>query len=322
MTVFLDDGDVVLHVGDCLAVLRSLPDWSVDCCVTSPPYWGLRDYGVDGQRGLEATPDEYVAGMVEVFREVRRVLAPHGSLWLNLGDSYAAGGSGSPSGSSTLAGNGHRGGGPKLHAGAVVTRAVPHYLKPKDLVGVPWRVAFALQADGWWLRSDIIWAKPNPMPESVTDRPTKAHEYVFLLTRAERYYYDADAIREPHVYGGVRERARGRWAQDSAGRPGPDGAQHLYGHPAGRNARSVWTIATRPYPRAHFAVFPPEIPTRCIQAGCPEGGTVIDPFAGSGTTLHTARRLGRRAIGIELNPAYARLAAERLQQLSLLGGAA
>lgn len=314
--------------GDVLAVLPSLPAGSVQTCVTSPPYWGLRDYGVAGQLGLEATPEEYVARMVEVFREVRRVLRDDGTLWLNLGDSYANDGKwgGSTGGKHVAALHGTNVGRGKRETG----------LKPKDLVGVPWRVAFAIQADGWWLRSDIIWHKPNPMPESVTDRPTRAHEYVFLLSKAERYYYDAAAIREPIVtatgrpnapdkidspYGqGFTRRARAgnkarRLAEGGAGdRP----ADHLgRGVPweddgTGRNARSVWSITTRPFKGAHFATMPPALARRCILAGSRPGDTVLDPFGGAGTTGLVAERHGRSAILVELNADYARLAAERI----------
>jgi DNA modification methylase len=262
--------------------------------VTSPPYWGLRDYGEDGQIGLEHTPDEYVTRLVEVFREVRRVLRDDGTLWLNLGDSYA----GSGAGGGTSGDLAH-------HMTNIAMSNRPttnklHGIKSKDLVGIPWRVAFALQADGWYLRSDIIWAKPNPMPESVTDRPTKSHEYVFLLSKSARYYYDADAIRE-----GDTARASGNKTRVIA-----DGS--------GRNARSVWTITTKPYAEAHFATFPPELPERCIKAGSQEGDTVLDPFMGSGTTAWVARHLGRHTVGTELNPDYISIAANRLQQLSLL----
>ncbi len=487
MTPWLSDPDVDIHVGDALDVLRGLPDGSVDCCVTSPPYWGLRDYGtgswaggsadcdhlgapfrtkskinancgtgadvknaedrepmgqtcgkcsahrVDRQLGLEATPDLYVAAMVAVFAEVRRVLADHGTLWLNIGDSYAANRTYQVSDSKHLA---HDFGGSNASS-------VPDGLKPKDLCGIPWRLAFALQADGWWLRSDIIWAKPNPMPESVTDRPTKAHEYVFLLSKRPSYWFDAEAVREEYAPKTLTHRGGGKAAgkvgqQDATGkvasgnfgewdkprtaypppRPqaetldgsdgeaprGPDGrrATHVrsgngaiglkgvsererWAH-AGRNVRSVWEIATQPYPEAHFATFPEELPRRAILAGCPEWvcgvcgkarerivkveqvpdksggtvadrqfaadprdsgkvrgwgeqrtrrevetlgwsdcghdayrpGTVLDPFLGSGTTAHVARKHGRRCVGIELNETYAQLAARRLQQLSLL----
>jgi hypothetical protein len=302
--------------GDCIEGMRTLPDASVHCCVTSPPYWGLRDYGHEGQIGLESTPDAYVARMVEVFREVRRVLRDDGTCWVNLGDSYAGGGGFCPTSPSNLAGakqttQGSKPGGIKPHG----------TIKAKDLVGIPWRVAFALQADGWWLRQDIIWHKPNPMPESVRDRCTKAHEYLFLLTKSERYYYDADAVSEAIacVRGpgnkkplkGVEEdgekhrtraglhKAAERWREE--------------GPPESRNRRSVWTVTTKPYGGAHFAVMPSDLVEPCIKAGCPEGGTVLDPFAGSGTTLAVAAELGRSAIGCELNPEYIALAERRIK---------
>ena len=330
MTPFYSDEWLTLYGGDCLEVMRGMPSDSVDCVVTSPPYWGLRDYGAEGQLGLERTPEEYVANMVNVFREVRRVLKPSGTCWLNLGDSYAGSWGaqsrgGPPSESSTLRGNGHVGGGPKAkslsavqiaahpkgtHTGSWVNGRTD--LKPKDLVGIPWRVAFALQADGWYLRSDIIWAKPNPMPESVTDRPTKSHEYLFLLTKSPRYYFDADAVREEarpesaeRYAAGYKQFGVGQFNGSPTDKRGPKEikAEHL-AHLTGRNIRSVWTIATRPYPGAHFAVFPPELPERCIKAGSPTGGVVMDPFGGSGTVGMVANRLSRRAILIDLNPEY------------------
>lgn len=298
-----------LLVGDCREMLRTLPDESVHCVVTSPPYWGLRDYGVDGQLGLEPTPEEYVANMVEVFREVRRVLRDDGTLWLNLGDSYANDGKwgGSSGGKHATALHGNTG---------IGRQKVTTGLKPKDLVGIPWRVAFALQADGWYLRSDIIWSKPNPMPESVRDRPTKAHEYVFLLSKDERYHYDADAIAEEATHAGRVVKATGGDAKNAAmGRYGQTRTGFVErDNKVGdtRNARSVWTIATKPFPGAHFATFPPELAERCILAGCPKGGTVLDPFAGSGTTGMVATGHGRHAVLIELNPDYAELIRERI----------
>jgi DNA modification methylase len=260
--------------GDCLSVLRTLPEGSVQCVVTSPPYFGLRDYGVSGQVGLEATPAEYVAKLVAIFREVRRVLRDDGCVWLNLGDSYA------PNWSSQ---RGTGGGGFKENDRERWTR-LPD-LAPKQLIGIPWRVAFALQEDGWWLRSDIIWAKPNPMPESVTDRPTKAHEYVFLLSKAEWYFYDSEAIAEPHAEVSLARAKRNRFGGKYTGADpaehgslkmgnnyGPDGDPDKVCSPAGRNARSVWTITTKPYPDAHFATFPPELPERCILAGTSQRG--------------------------------------------------
>jgi DNA modification methylase len=294
--------------GDCIEGLRTLPDASVHCCVTSPPYWGLRDYGHDGQIGLESTPEAYVARMVEVFREVRRVLRDDGTCWVNLGDSYAAGGMSNPSVKSTLGGGKDRGA--KAYC---IARKKPDELKPKDLVGIPWRVAFALQADGWWLRQDIIWAKPNPMPESVRDRCTKAHEYVFLLTKSERYFYDAEAVSEalsgkPHAPGNKCSADGGHLRNDF----GTDAMQRVWGASGRRNRRSVWTVTTKPYSGAHFAVMPAALVEPCIKAGCPEGGTVLDPFAGSGTTLAVAAELGRSGIGCELNPEYIELAEQRI----------
>ena len=248
MAVYLDDPDVTIHHGDCLTVLRSLPDESAHMCVTSPPFYGLRDYGVDGQIGLEDTPDEWCARLVDVFREVRRVLRADGTCWVEVGDSYGTG-SGPPSASSTLRGNGHVGGGPKLHG---LGRVAVSGHKPKDMVGAPWLLAFALRADGWYLRSDIIWARPNPMPESVTDRPTKAHSYLFLLAKSARYFYDADAIREAairagEIPGGNRQgvdefKVNGGFAHGEV--------------PSARNKRSVWTIATQPLPFDHYAAYP------------------------------------------------------------------
>jgi DNA modification methylase len=273
--------------GDCRSSLASLPAGSVQTCVTSPPYFGLRDYGHEGQIGLEPTPDEFVAVLVDVFRAVRRVLRDDGTVWLNLGDSYA--GSWGNQGRKAERGTQRAINGDMLtpvmdgrypDAGRN-TGAIPAGVdyKAKDLLGVPWMVAFALRADGWYLRSDIIWAKPNPMPESVTDRPTKAHEYLFLLSKSARYYYDADAIREPHenLTGGGRQRAALagiRLDESQRGRPPVNGEQRgNYGldnaaiNPAGRNSRSVWTVATQPFPGAHFATFPPKLIEPCILAG-------------------------------------------------------
>lgn len=310
--------------GDCVEGMRTLADRSVHCCVTSPPYWGLRDYGHEGQIGLEDTPEAYVGRMVEVFREVRRVLRDDGTLWLNLGDSYAGGGGFSPDAPCNvkrrqmMAEGTHSHGAFRLGAsqhvrnksGGVKPQGV---IKPKDLVGVPWRVAFALQADGWWLRQDIIWHKPNPMPESVTDRCTKAHEYVFLLTKSERYYYDAKAVSEISVSGPDRRLRSSIFAKAGTQGGHARGAEYLESDGT-RNRRSVWTVTTKPYSGAHFAVMPAALVEPCIKAGCPEGGTVLDPFAGSGTTLAVAAELGRNAIGCELNPAYIELAEKRIKE--------
>ncbi len=339
-------------IGDVREQLATLPDESVHCVVTSPPYWGLRDYGSPGQLGLEPTPEEYVANMVAVFRDVRRVLRSDGTLWLNLGDSYAGSGNG---GGGSFAKDGIRT--PMAGTDKNVRPAwklggslIPANLKPKDLVGIPWRVAFALQADGWWLRSDIIWSKPNPMPESVTDRPTKAHEYLFLLSKSERYYYDNEAIKEPlspvsiarisqpnfaNQTGGPKDYAltgEGIHSQrktlenfakanknEALGKRQYDGfnarwedAEAKGETPNGRNKRTVWEIATQPYAEAHFATYPEALVKPCILAGCPEGGVVLDPFFGSGTTGVVAKRAGRSYIGIELNPTYAALALKRI----------
>lgn len=314
----------IIH-GDCLTVMRErFADESVQCVVTSPPYWGLRDYGVDGQLGLESTPEEYVAKMVEVFREVRRVLKNDGVLFLNLGDSYS--GSANAGGESSRTCNSP----PNARDRNLQTKK-GNGLKPKDLVGIPWRVAFALQSDGWYLRSDIIWHKPNPMPESVTDRPTKAHEYLFLMSKSERYYYDAEAIKEPAGgwNGSAFDDERDLYVRPTTGRsprvkadgtPRNDGKRWNENNGRGfivgeyRNKRSVWTIATQPYSEAHFAIFPPKLIEPCILAGCPSGGLVLDPFAGSGTTIAVAQQLGRRGVGIELNADYIAMAETRCAQ--------
>ena len=314
--------------GDARTRLAELPAGAARCCVTSPPYWGLRDYGADGQLGLEDTPDAYVAAMVEVFHEVRRVLADDGTLWLNLGDSYAASGrGGNPVDSPHQKQRTNRGSvlPAGLHEGARQAGQVgrawvkpPDGYKPKDLVGIPWMVAFALRADGWYLRSDIIWSKPNPMPESVTDRPTKAHEYIFLLSKSQRYFYNADAIREPHQ-SLVATLQRG--AMDNKGskheRQSDLGPNRLeYFADGGRNKRTVWEITPQPFSGAHFAVFPESLAQPCILAGSREGDTVLDPFTGSGTTGAVAIRHQRNFIGTELNPAYIELARRRINAVA------
>jgi DNA modification methylase len=295
--------------GDVRERLAELPPDSFDCIVTSPPYWGLRDYGVVGQIGLEPTLFEYLDTMVDVCRELRRVLKPSGTFWLNVGDSYAATSKGSGGTAASSIGNGQ---GQATNKGSFygVRRLELEMLKPKDLCMVPNRLAIRLQDDGWYVRSEIIWAKPNPMPESVTDRPTSSHEKIWLLTKAERYWYDADAIREadngkPSGNGFVRDERL-----TYAGRGDPE--QWLPG--GGRNARNVWTIASQPYSEAHFATFPPDLAERCIKAGCPSGGHVLDPFGGAGTTGMVADRLGRDATLIELNPDYVNLIKNRISQ--------
>ena len=302
--------------------LKLLDDNSIDCCVTSPPYWNLRDYGVDGQIGLEQTPEEYVQQMVDVFHEVKRALKPEGTLWLNLGDSYSGSGKGAAN---------YPGDYPKqnTNAGSLTTKGtvgyVPPGLKSKDLVGIPWMIAFALRADGYYLRQDIIWAKPNPMPESVTDRCTKSHEYIFLLSKSEHYYYDNEAIAEDTVYpvGSRPDKKRGEFK-------GKYHAHEDFKHISDsfrtirdkRNKRSVWTVATRPFRGAHFATFPEQLIEPCILAGCPEGGIVLDPFMGAGTTAVVAWKHNRNYIGFELNPEYVKISENRLagtvQQVSII----
>ncbi len=299
--------------GEALSVLKTFPNECIDMVITSPPYWGLRDYGVEGQLGLESTPEEYVTKMVEVFREVKRVLKKEGTLWLNLGDSYAmkfGGGKGKKSGTTKAA----------VDEIEKPPREIPSGLKPKDLVGIPWMVAFALRADGWYLRQDIIWHKPNVMPESVKDRPTKAHEYIFLLSKSSKYYYDAEAIKEPLARPEALLRKTpavfgGRNKHDGYGTKKYSGNKYV-GTYTGRNKRSVWTVSTKPFPEAHFATFPPDLIKPCILAGCPEGRIVLDPFIGSGTTALVAKRLNRNYIGIDINPEYCKMSEERLKGLT------
>jgi DNA modification methylase len=306
--------------GDALNVLKAMPDQSINTCITSPPYWGLRDYGVDGQLGLEPTPAEYVANLVEVFREVRRVLRDDGTLWLNLGDSYASVHTGGQKSAKSTVGSNMPG---VQEIRQPKANPQEYGLKDKDLVGIPWRVALALQADGWYLRSDIIWHKPNALPESVKDRPTKAHEYIFLLSKSRKYYYDADSIKEPSS---DLEKSKKRYEKPFGGKKAEEllktdqvhtrtiGMREFDGK---RNKRTVWTVPTRPFPEAHFATFPPDLIEPCVLAGCPIGGVVLDPFVGSGTTLLVATRNHRRSIGIELNPDYIKIAERRLKQVQM-----
>lgn len=262
-----------IRLGDALTILPQLPACHFRCCVTSPPYWGVRDYDVHGQIGAEEDVREYLKSLVEVFREVRRVLTDDGTVWLNLGDVYTSGN------------RRWRATDKKNPARAMSYRPpTPEGLKPKDLIGLPWRLAFALQEDGWFLRSDIVWHKPNAQPESVKDRPTRCHEYVFLLSKCEKYHYDAEAIREPAI--------------------GTQGT---------RNRRSVWSVNTEPYSGAHFATFPPALIQPCIAAGSERGDSILDPFFGSGTVGEVAAQLGRKFTGIELNPEYVALAEHRLR---------
>lgn len=330
--------------GDCREQLRTLPADSIDCCVTSPPYWGLRDYGHEGQLGQEKSPQEYIERMVEVFEEVRRVLRPDGTLWLNLGDTFAGSGRGAGDVHSGNRGNPNSRTGSRVpcgfhenaRKGGAIGRAwvpPPLGLKQKDLCMIPHRVAMALQQAGWWVRMDNVWSKPNPMPESVEDRPTKAHEYIFLLAKSADYHYDADAIAEPAEYGSKGSHFdKGKTGQHQLGRssrkprvskvrgefegktnslPGREAFRAIT---ETRNKRSVWTVASQPYAGAHFATFPPELIKPCILAGCPRGGVVLDPFGGSGTTGAVALELDRSAVLCELNPAYVRLIRQRCEK--------
>ncbi len=293
--------------GDALQELRQIPDGCINCCITSPPYYGLRDYGVEGQLGLESSPQEYIDKLVKIFREVRRVLRQDGTLWINIGDSYATR-SGPQPPTNTRNSHGH------------TAKHLPEGYKYKDLMGIPWMLAFALRADGWYLRQDIIWHKTNCMPEAVRDRCTKSHEYIFLLSKEERYYFDAGAIREPCGTKGNYRTFRGGGAY-TGGQSFQNGAhveRESHGNSAnitgGRNKRSVWSIATGQFKAAHYATFPERLVEPCILAGCPEGGIVLDPFLGSGTTAVVAGKLGRMCIGIEINPEYCRMAEGRIAQ--------
>ncbi|AXQ48932.1 DNA-methyltransferase [Pseudomonas vlassakiae] len=310
-------------VGDCIEMMRTLPDQSVNTCITSPPYFGLRDYGVDGQIGLEASPREFIESLVAVFREVRRVLRDDGTIWVNIGDSYAndTKWGGSTSGKHVSAMHGNSG---------IGRRRTNTGLKSKDLIGIPWRLALALQDDGWYLRQDIIWHKPNPMPESIKDRCTKAHEYLFLLSKCPRYYFDQGAIREPARAQSAPDGAsrRNSFARETKYTEGEHGqtAQHRAGrdevdYDETRNKRSVWTVATASFKGAHFATFPPDLIRPCVLAGSPRGGMVLDPFGGAGTTALVAMQEGRQSVICELNPEYAALARQRLDTAWIEGAA-
>jgi len=301
----------VIYNEDCLSGLSHINDKTISCCVTSPPYYGLRDYGVDGQMGLEDTPEQYVEKMVAVFREVRRVLRDDGTLWLNLGDSYATHGS--------AGGKGQFGIDMTNDARKARSRdKTPAHklgLKEKDLIGIPWMVAFALRADGWYLRQDIIWHKPNPMPESVTDRCTKAHEYIFLMSKSQRYYYDSGAIQEKSVTTGIHTNNKytGETNAYFYNKKNVNAGLSRMDVGENRNKRSVWTVTTKPFSEAHFATFPEKLIVDCIKAGCTEGGIVLDPFMGAGTTAVVACKLNRNYIGFELNPEYIKIAEKRIR---------
>ena len=341
---------ITLLVGDCREVLRGIADASVNCCVTSPPYWGLRDYGVEGQSGLEASVEAYLEEMVQVFREVRRVLADDGTLWLNLGDSYASRAAGGRQGQFSTRVNRA-----SVEAQEVsAKRPLPVGFKPKDMIGIPFRVAFALQADGWFFRQDIVWHKLNPMPSSVKDRFTTAHEFIFLFSKSERYFFDQEAVKEP-VSGTAHARrsmkspdgwdtSTGSGGHGSIHRTGREKGRTVGGRkttPAGsgirnnesfneamaelvthRNKRDVWSLASQPCPESHFATFPEALIRPCILAGCPLGGTVLDNFGGTGTTGKVAEEEGRNSVLIELNPEYADMSRRRTAQMGLFCDAA
>jgi len=324
--------------GDCKEVLKTLESNSINCCVTSPPYYGLRDYGVEGQIGLEDTPQEYIDKLVIVFQEVKRVLKSDGTLWINIADSYAGSGKGAAFYPKTVKGTKQATNQGSVDTKIIKTDKLEGY-KPKDLIGIPWMLAFALRDDGWYLRQDIIWHKSNPMPESVKDRCTKAHEYIFLLSKSRQYYYDHEAIKEPCVgfnneppagsLGTLRPNARCRKGNNKTFRGGgaytnnqsfnnhTDAKNISVGNKSNetglKNKRSVWTVGTKGYKGAHFATFPPDLIKPCILAGCPENGTVLDPFSGSGTTGEVAEQNGRKYAGIELNPQYCELSKNRLK---------
>lgn len=299
--------------GDCIEGMKTLPECSIHTCVTSPPYFGLRDYGGgDDEIGQEDTVEGYVQKMVEVFREVRRILRDDGTLWLNLGDSYMSAKNCAPPPQTVASGNFR----------SMPTDFVPANrkeqkgLKSKDLIGIPWRVAFALQADGWYLRQDIIWNKPNPMPESVEDRCTKAHEYIFLLSKKPHYYYDHESVKEPVASSTVNRLSQKNLPNQTGSTRVPgktNGNMKAVGNGETRNRRSVWTVTTKGYKGAHFAVYPEELITPCVLAGCPKDGIVFDPFTGSGTTAVVALKNGRNYIGTELNPEYVKIAEDRIQ---------
>ena len=309
----------IILTGDALELLRTLPPESVHTCVTSPPYYGLRDYGADGQIGKEDTPEEYIEKLLQVFREVRRVLCADGTLWVNIGDSYAGSGKGRMADGTHYekmpSKSGNYGGTREGH----LKKTEAAGCKPKDLIGIPWLLAFALRADGWYLRQDIIWQKPNCMPESVQDRCTKSHEYIFLLSKQKKYYFDAKAIREPVMATkGNAKTFRGGGAYTN--RKSFDNSAQVERESRGnqenitgmRNRRSVWSVCTNGFRGAHFATFPEKLIEPCILAGCPQGGTVLDPFVGSGTTGVVAKKHGCNFVGCEINPDYAQMAADRI----------
>lgn len=317
--------EVNIRYGDWIDEMETMPDESVQCVVTSPPYWGLRDYEVEGQIGLEETPEKYVENLVDGFRKMKRILKADGTFWLNCGDTYASRPKGNFKGqeksgltsTKTQENTTSRESFRRDSEDVVPVFNQHHSLKEKDLIGMPWRVAFALQEDGWWIRNDIIWHKTNPMPESVTDRCTTSHEHIFLLTKSNRYKFNQNAIREPYKESS-KKRALYGWSGNGKSSDYSElnglneEGQYPEPNPKGRNKRDVWEISTKPYSEAHFATFPPELPKTCIKAGTDEGDTVLDPFCGAGTTGLVANRLKRDFIGVELNKDYCEMASERI----------
>lgn len=302
-----------IYQGNCLDVLKSFPDNSVNCCITSPPYYGLRDYGVDGQIGNEDTPEQYIENLTNIFEEVRRVLKDNGTLWLNLGDSWLGTGGDRKHASKNPIFNEQQKHNPKNGRYQRKLNMEHNGYKPKDLIGIPWMAAFALRNAGWYLRQDIIWAKGNPMPESVKDRCTKSHEYIFLLTKSKKYYFDNESIKEPSVtQPKARDKNKEGYQADYAKGDRFSKGERVYGADGMRNKRDVWNVNTKPCKEAHFATFPDTLIEPCILAGCPEGGIILDPFMGAGTTGMVAKRNNRNYVGIELNPEYIKIAEKRI----------
>lgn len=302
-----------IYLGNCIDILKTFPDKSINCCITSPPYYGLRDYGVDGQIGNEDTPEKYIENLVKIFEEVKRVLKDDGTLWLNLGDSWLGTGGDRKYASKNPVFNEQQKHNQKNGRYQRKVNMESNGYKPKDLIGIPWMAAFALRNSGWYLRQDIIWAKGNPMPESVKDRCTKSHEYIFLLSKSRKYYFDNAAIKEPAVTQpkSRNKKAEGYQADYPNGDRFSDG-ERVYGADGLRNKRDVWFVNTKPCKEAHFATFPDTLIEPCVLAGCPENGIVLDPFSGSGTTAMVAKRNNRNYIGIELNPAYMAISNRRI----------
>jgi DNA modification methylase len=306
-----------IYCGNCIDILETFPDRSIDCCITSPPYYGLRDYGVNGQIGNEDTPEQYIENLVIVFEEVKRILKDDGVLWLNIGDSWAGSNQGAGTKNLSKKQSSNHGTNYMISKTHKSKLSKLNGYKPKDLIGIPWMAAFALRENGWYLRQDIIWAKGNPMPESVKDRCTKSHEYIFLLSKSRKYYFDYMSIKEPAV---TQPKARDKNKEGyQADYPKGDrfsSGERVYGADGMRNKRDVWNVNIKPCKEAHFATFPDTLIDPCVLAGCPECGVILDPFMGSGTTGLVARRHNRNYVGIELNPDYVQIAENRINSAS------